>query len=252
VEPFGDVSLELTNFIATAQIHRPPHNYFDHELIHDLAEAVAALDLEPACRAVVLASEGKSFCAGSDFQGVQQENVGRLYEEALRLFAARKPIVAAIQGAAVGGGLGLALVADFRVASPDARFVANFTKIGIHPGFALTYTLPRLIGPQRASLMFYSGKRVKPDEALSWRLVDVTTSPEELRAEARRLAQEIAVNAPLAVVATRATLRQGMVEAVRSQLNCELEEQNRLFRSDDFREGVRAVNERRPGRFIGR
>jgi hypothetical protein len=144
------------------------------------------------------------------------------------------------------------LLLIFRVASPDARFVANCTKIGIHPGFALTYTLPRLIGPQRASLMFYSGKRVKPDEALSWRLVDVTTSPEELRAEARRLAQEIAVNAPLAVVATRATLRQGMVEAVRSQLNCELEEQNRLFRSDDFREGVRAVNERRPVRFIGR
>lgn len=199
----------------------------------------------------MLASEGKSFCAGSDFQGAQQEKVGNLYEEALRLFAIGKPIIAAIQCAVVGGGLGLALVADFRIASPDARFIANFTKIGIHPGFTLTYRLPRLIGQQRASLMFYTGKRVKPDEALSWGLVDVVTPPEELRAEARRFAEEIAVNAPLAVYATRMTLRQGLVEAVESQLKHELNVQKRLMSSDDFREGLQAVNERRPGRFIG-
>src|SRR6266446_2973407 len=95
---------------------------------------------------------------------------------------------------AVGGGLGLALVADFRVVSPEARFSANFVKIGIHPGFGLTYTLPRLIGYQRANLMFLTGRRVTGEEALAWGLADLLVEQERLRAAATELAAEIAEN----------------------------------------------------------
>src|SRR5690606_4453570 len=118
-----------------------------------------------------------------------------------------KPIVVAVQGAAVGAGLGLALVGDFRVAAPEARFTANFVKLGFHPGFGLTHTLPLLIGQQRANLMFLTGRRIKPDEALAWGLVDQVCEAPVLLPTAQALAREIAENAPLAVVATKKTLR---------------------------------------------
>src|SRR5712671_1851584 len=255
---FGDVSVSVNNYVALVQIHRPPYNFFDDQLIRDLADAFEALDGDPACRASVLCSEGKAFCAGADFnrQSESEEFLSggprRLYEQAVRLFACEKPIVAAIQGAAVGGGLGLALVADFRVVSPEARFAANFVKLGIHPGFGLTYTLPRLIGAQKASLMFYTGRRVGGEEALAWGLCDQIAEPEDLRDSALALAEEIAEGAPLALLSTRATMRQGLADAVKVQTDREFEEQSRLFRTEDHREGVKAVNERRPGKFIGK
>ena len=169
----------------------------------------------------------------------------------MRLFSAKKPIVAAVQGAAVGAGLGLALVADFRVAAPEARFAANFVKLGFHPGFGITYTLPRLIGEQKAALMCLTGRRIKGEEALAWGLVDELVPLEELRDAALALAREIAENAPLAVQATRATLRAGLAAAVKAQTDHELIEQTALRKTADFAEGVRAVAERRPGKFIG-
>ena len=225
----------------------------------DLAEAFEAMDSDLDCRALVLASEGKSFCAGANFNataaGVGDEvasTTSHLYQNAIRLFACAKPIVAAIQGAAIGGGLGLALVADFRVVLPDARFGANFVKLGIHPGFGLTYTLPRIIGIQRASLMFYTGRRVTGEEAAAWGLADVLAEPDRLREQAMKLAAEIAECAPLAVQSTRATMRRDLADAVRAQTEHEHAEQSLLFQTEDHREGVRAVTERRPGRFKGR
>ncbi|HYW03306.1 MAG TPA: enoyl-CoA hydratase/isomerase family protein [Gammaproteobacteria bacterium] len=257
---YGDVSVSYDAHVALVEIHRPPHNFFDFELIRDLADAFEALDEDPDCRALVLASEGRSFCAGADFRqpssaGLAGREAGRgnpLYSEAVRLFSSRKPVVGVIQGPAVGGGLGLALVPDFRVATPDARFSANFVKLGIHPGFGLTHTLPRLIGTQRAALMFYTGRRIKGEEAVQWGLADVLAERGEERATAMRLAAEIAENAPLAVQSTRATIRDGLAEAVRAQTDHEFVEQARLVQTEDHREGVRAVSERRPGHFTGR
>jgi enoyl-CoA hydratase/carnithine racemase len=143
-------------------------------------------------------------------------------------------------------------VADFRVVSPDARFGANFVKLGIHPGFGLTYTLPRIIGIQRASLMFYTGRRIAGEEAVAWGLGDVLAEPDRLREEAIKLATEIAECAPLAVQSTRATMRRGLADAVRAQTDHEHAEQSLLFQTEDHTEGVRAVSERRPGRFKGR
>jgi enoyl-CoA hydratase/carnithine racemase len=258
-ERYGDVSVALEAHIAWVEIHRPPHNFFDRELIASLADAFEALDAEAQCRVMVLASEGKSFCAGADFspsgavgQELESARAGRLYEQAIRLFRTRKPVIAAIQGPAVGGGLGLALAADFRVATPEARFAANFAKLGLHPGFGLTHTLPRLIGVQRASLMFHTGRRINGQQAVAWGLADVLAAPERLREEARKLAGEIAEGAPLAVESVRATLRRGLADAVKATLEHELAEQSRLAQTEDHKEGVRAVSERRPGRFQGR
>ena len=256
-DKFGDhISVAVDGHVAVVTIDKPPHNHVSVDLMRDLADALAAIDGEVELRCTVLQAEGKNFCAGADL--VRSESAGGLgavnplYDQAVRLFSARKPIVAAVQGAAVGAGLGLAVVADFRIASPDARFAANFTKLGFHPGFGLTHTLPRLIGRSKAELMFLTGRRVKAEDGLPWGLVDEVVPLEDLRAAALRLAREIAENAPLATVSTRATLRGDLAAAVRAQTDKEAKDQGWLRDTEDYKEGVRSVAERRPGNFVGR
>jgi enoyl-CoA hydratase/carnithine racemase len=168
------------------------------------------------------------------------------------MFACNKPVVAAVQGAAVGGGLGLAVSADFRVACPEAKFSANFTRLGFHPGFGLTATLPRLIGQQKTTMMFYTGRRVGGEEAFAMGLADVLVPKEQLRDAAMALAQEIAISAPIAVVSTRATMRQGLVDLVRAAVNRESIEQDIQRKTEDFKEGVAAMGARREPVFQGR
>ncbi len=249
----SDLEIELgDDHVATVEFSRPPHNHFDAGLIGSLADAYARLDADGGCRAIVLCSAGRHFCAGADFGGGQGTGGPGLYDEAVRLFAARTPVVAAVQGAAVGGGLGLALSADFRVASAESRFVANFSRLGIHHGFGLTVTLPAAVGAQAALELLYTGRRVKGEEALALGLCDRLAAPGEERAQARALAAEVAASAPLAVRAIRATLRGGLAEAVRAATDHEQHEQARLMASEDFREGVQAMAERRTPRFTGR
>ena len=252
----GDVRIEVEGHVAVVSFARPPHNHASSALLGDLADALEEGDADPAIRASVLRSDGKPFCAGADFanpgEGVGGDAIGGFYANAIRLFAVRKPIVAAIQGAAVGAGLGLALVADFRVAAPEARFAANFVKLGFHPGFGLTYTVPRLVGEQKAALLMLTGRRIGGDEAVAWGLADQLAPLGGLREAAVTLAAELAENAPLALEATRATLRRGLADAVRERLVLEARLQDELRATEDFQEGIRAVAERRPGRFVGR
>jgi enoyl-CoA hydratase/carnithine racemase len=256
-----DLNIERHGHVAVVEICRPPDNHFDVSLIEGLADAFESLDREPEVRALVLAAQGKHFCAGANFGDRSRQQAGSeraagsgnpLYTAGVRLFACSKPVVGAIQGAAVGGGFGLALVPDFRVVAPEARFTANFVKLGFHPGFGLTHTLPRLIGQQRASLLFLTGRRIDGATAVEWGLADRLASLDGLRPAALDLAHEIAENAPLAVQSVRATLRQGLAAAVRAQTDHENAEQVRLQQTEDHREGIRAVAERRPGNFKGR
>ena len=254
---FGDhVRVAADGHVAVVTVDRPPYNHVTVGFMRDLADAFDAIDGEIELRCSVLQAEGKNFCAGADL--VSREDAGGLgsvnplYDEAVRLFSARKPIVAAVQGAAVGAGLGLAVMADFRVASPDARFAANFVKLGFHPGFGLTHTLPRLIGHTKAELMCLTGRRVKAEDGLAWGLVDEVVPLEDLRPAAPRLAREIAENAPLAIVSTRKTLRGDLAAAVRAQTDKEALEQGWLRDTEDYREGVKSVSERRVGNFVGR
>ena len=245
---FGDhVRVAADGHVAVVTVDRPPYNHVTVGFMRDLADAFDAIDGEIELRCSVLQAEGKNFCAGADL--VSREDAGGLgsvnplYDEAVRLFSARKPIVAAVQGAAVGAGLGLAVMADFRVASPDARFAANFVKLGFHPGFGLTHTLPRLIGHTKAELMCLTGRRVKAEDGLAWGLVDEVVPLEDLRPAALRLAREIAENAPLILSLHRELDAQTDKEAL---------EQGWLRDTEDYREGVKSVSERRVGNFVGR
>ncbi len=261
---FEDLSLSLADHIAEIEIQRPPHNFFDVSLVRQLADAFTMLDEEPKCRVILLASQGRSFCAGANFGNDDgpgnpdfteegfRNTTGKLYEEAVRLFSNRKPVVGAIQGAAIGGGLGLALVPDFRVVAPQARFAANFVKLGLHQGFGLSVTLPRLIGERQANHMLYTGRRVDGMQALELGLADVLSDLRNLRQDAHKLARELAENAPLAVMSVRATMRQRLADAVAQATKHELKEQQWLRATADAEEGIKAVRERRTGRFHAR
>lgn len=255
-----DVGVDLDRSVAVVEIRRPPHNYFDIALIAALANAFETLEADLRCRAIVLCAQGTAFCAGANFakredstpQQRSPRGINPLYGEAIRMFACTKPVVAAVHGPAIGGGLGLALVADFRVTCPEARFSANFNRLGFHPGFGLSVTLPRLVGPQQAALLFYTGRRIPGDEAHRIGLADELVSADAVRSRALELAHEIAGSAPIAVQSTRATLRAGLVEQIRLAVARESIEQNQHFLTEDFKEGVAAMAARRPPQFSGR
>lgn len=269
---FTDIGVEKKDHVGLIEIRRPPLNFFDISLINQIADALDDFDRDIEIRASVLAAQGKAFCAGANFNdparqaqearetdkaktGDPADSLGpinHLYIQAVRIFRNKKPIVAAVQGAAIGGGLGLAVSADFRVTCPEARFAANFTKLGFHPGFGLTVTLPELIGKNNAELMFYTSRRVTGEDAYRMGLANVLVPQAQVREAALKLAGEIAECSPLGLVSTRATMRAGLADRVMAATNHELAEQTRLRATEDFKEGVKATEERRVANFKGR
>src|SRR3982075_668969 len=263
---FTDIGVEKTGHVTTIEIQRPPLNFFDVSLINQIADALTDIDNDPEARAVVLAAQGKAFCAGADFSDPKRREqeeqaktdpasnlpISHLYIQAVRIFRNKKPIVAAVHGAAIGGGLGLAVSADFRVTCPEARFAANFTKLGFHPGFGLTATLPELVGKNNAELIFYTSRRVTGEEATRMGLANICVPQDQVRTEAMKLASEIAECSPLGLISTRATMRAGLADRVLAATNHELVEQNKLRVTEDFKEGVKATAERRVANFRGR
>ena len=257
---YTDIAVSLADHVGLVEIRKPPNNFFDVALINQIADAFAGFDADPECRAIVFAAQGKAFCAGADFAnrpdtGSVSETGGvvtkHLYKEAARLFRAKTPVVAAVHGPAIGGGLGLALVADFRVTCAEARFSANFNRLGFHPGFGLTTTLPRLVGPQMAALLFYTGRRIGGEEAVRIGLADMLVPEAEVRSAAHALAVEIAQSAPLSTQSTRETLRRGLADAIETATERELVEQDWQRKTADFKEGVKAMGERRLPAFKG-
>jgi enoyl-CoA hydratase/carnithine racemase len=269
---FTDIGVEIHGHVGLIEIRRPPLNFFDISLINQIADALEEFDRNIEIRASVLAAQGKAFCAGANFndparqaqeraeakgtaKGDPADSLGaidHLYFQAVRIFRCQKPIVAAVHGAAIGGGLGLAVAADFRVTCPEARFSANFTKLGFHPGFGLTVTLPELIGKNNAELMFYTSRRVTGVVAAEWGLANECVPQDQVRDTAMKLASEIAECAPLGLLSTRATMRQGLADRVMAATRHELAEQTRLRATEDFKEGIKATEERRFANFKGR
>ena len=247
------VAIEVgDDYVATIELRRPPNNFFSLEMIDGIADALESLDADGRCRAAVLCAQGKHFCAGADLSpGGVRYTTEDLYAAAVRIFRTDTPVVAAVHGAAVGGGLGLALTADFRVAAPEARFSANFARLGFHQGFGLSVTLPRLVGQQTAAELMFTGQRVPGEEAVRLGLADRLAARDEVRDVARSLAREIAVSAPLAVKSIRATLRGDLADQVEAAVAHEHREQARLQQTADFAEGSRAMAERRIPEFRG-
>ena len=234
--------------VVVLELRRPPFNHLNVELLAELADAIERLDGDPDCRAIVLAAEGKAFSAGADFSSRGNDaakDTAMFYENAMRLFRNKKPIVAAVHGPAVGAGLGLALAADFRITCPEARFSANFNRLGFHPGFGLSLTLPNLVGTQHAALLLYTGRRIDGAEAQRIGMADVLVGSGEVRTAAVALAAEIATSAPLAVESTRATLRAGLADRIHAINQKELALQRVQYATEDFVEGIAAMSERR-------
>lgn len=253
-----DVSVRLEvgdDHVGVLTFERGRNNYLNRELVIRLSEGIAELQRDGA-RAIVLTSPSRHFCAGADFGSDEVAEPGAatspIYEVVPRLFARTVPVVAAVRGAAVSGGLGLALSADFRIATPSTRFLANFARLGTSQGFALSLTLPRLVGVQRSSELLYTGRTVYGAEALQMGLCDRLVDGERLVSEARAFAAEIAASAPLAVQAMRQRFHGQLAEEIAGALERDWKDQTRLKLTDDFREGTSAVRERRPARFSGK
>ena len=253
-----EVGFSIEGHIATVEIRRPPNNFLDVDLIASLASVLEGLDDERNVRAIVLAAEGKHFSAGANIKArLEAEAAGKapvkaprhLYHEAQRLVQTHKPIVAAVHGSAIGAGLGLALIADFRVSCKEARLAANFCALGYHPGFGMTVTLPRVIGHQKARWMFLAGKRITGEEAYSIGLVDRLVPQEDVRKAAQEMAGEIAKAGPLGVQTARDTLNLDLIPAFRAATEREMFEQSVLRETNDFKEGVKAGFDRREAVF---
>jgi enoyl-CoA hydratase/carnithine racemase len=250
-----NIAVSTADHVSIIEITRPPANYFDRQLISEIVDGAAEVHAH-GTRAIVLCSQGKHFCAGANFaQGEMDDDRARsselLYREAVRLFDVPVPIIAAVQGSAVGGGLGLACAADFRVAAPSSRFHANFSMLGFHHGFGLSVTLPGIVGPQHAMDLLYTSRRIDGQYAFDIGLVDRLVPDEDLRDEALRWATEIAAAAPLAVQSIRQTLRAPLISQVRAVLDRELAEQRILWATTDSKIGIAANLAREKAVFTG-
>lgn len=259
--PTHRVTVERDGPVAVLEFADGPANHISTPLVDALADRLEEL-AGGDCRAVVLCSPGDHFCAGAKLAagavgGLSRTMSDDLYRAALRVFAQPLPLVAAVQGAAVGGGLGLALAADFRVVAPKTKLWANFARLGTHHGFGLTVSLPRLVGPQHTADLLLRARPVRGEEAVAIGLADrvvtggTDTGADDVRASARELAAELAEGAPLAVRAMRATLRSGLLDELTAAVDRESRAQGELMSTADFREGVAAVSERRAPAFTG-
>jgi len=250
------LSVTTEDHVTVLTFDRPPANFVTPPLLEGIVDAAYAA-AEAGARAIVITGGGKHFCAGVDFNsgglGEDKASGARvLYAHAERLFSVPIPIVAAVNGSAVGAGLGLACAADFRVASPTSRLLANFSTLGFHQGFALSVTLPHIVGEQRAAELLYLGRPVRGEEALRLGLVDRLVEEGEELAGAMALANELAGQAPLAVRSIRQTLRKGLVDRIPDALAREVSEQAWLWQTEDAAIGLAAVTARETPVFVGR
>jgi enoyl-CoA hydratase/carnithine racemase len=242
---------ELIGHVGVVTICNPPHNFATIDLLSELLDALSEFDNDPQCRATVLTSDGHVFCAGADLSSAVKDQVDpahpttAFYTVALKLFEMKKPMIVAVMGAAIGAGFGLALVADFRVGCPETTFAANFVKLGIHPGFGMSVTLPRIVGQNNAELLFCTGRRIKGEAALEMGALTELVDQENVLDTAVKLATEIASSSPQAVYDTRVTMRRGLVEAIRQGNQIEQTIQSKQMAHHDFKEGVSAARAKR-------
>jgi len=249
-------------FVLQVTLNRPEvANAFNTTMAFDLVHCFEALAIDSEqCRVVLLTGAGeRAFCAGGDLKerhGMSDEawfKQHRVYERMVRaLLSCPVPVIAAVNGAAFGGGCELVAAADFAYASNTAMFAQTETQLGIMPGAGGTQCLPRAIGVKRAQELILTGRRFNAAEALRWGLVNEVFEPHDLLPQALRCASDVATNAPLAVRQAKLAINRGLDGALATGLAIEIEAYNRLVLSADRREGVAAFNEKRAAKFTGR
>jgi enoyl-CoA hydratase/carnithine racemase len=242
-------------------LNRPEFaNAFDTQMATDLMHCFESLAMEPGeIRCIVITGAGeRAFCAGGDLK--QRDGMSdaewfaqhRLYERMIRaVLGCPLPVIAAVNGAAIGGGLELAAASDFVYASDNARFALTETSLGIMPGAGGTQMLARALGERRAKEMILAAKRFDAEEARQWGLVNEVFAPAQLLDATLEAAQRIAANAPLAVRQAKQAIHRGLQMSLADGLAFEIEAYNRTVPTADRREGVAAFNQKRPPEFKG-
>jgi enoyl-CoA hydratase/carnithine racemase len=248
--------------IGVITLDRPDNrNSMTPELLDAFARASAAARADDSVRALIVTGTGSCFSAGADFKsGLQRgddelappERSYAMYEPFLSLLDVAVPIIGALNGHAVGGGFGLALVCDIRIAAVASKYGANFVAVGLAPGMAITHLLPRLVGVARASELLFTGRLVDGAEAERLGIVNRAVPSTEVMSEAMTLARAIAANAPFAVRATKAAIRRGLGLEIRAAARAEAHDQAASLAMDDAREGMSALLAKRRPLFTGR
>ena len=243
-------------FVATITISHPPVNAMSVELLQALDEAFARLAGDPEVRAVVLTGEGMFFSAGADLRSVMHTGPAALLqlgrEVYPRIAAFPKPLIAAVNGLCLGGGLELALCADIRLAAQSAKFGQPEISLGIIPGWGGTQRLPAAIGAQRARELIYSGRQMRAAEAVESGLVLRSYPDDELRDQAMNLARGLAEKPPLALAAAKEAISAGLERDQAEGYRLEGEAMERLALTQDAAEGIMAMFEKRRPKFQGR
>lgn len=257
------VLYESDGRIATITLNRPENrNSMTPDVMERFRACVARARAEAGLRCVVITGSGRSFCAGADFRSAAGSLAGEAgalpHERAFATYApfldvldVEVPTIAAMNGHAIGGGLGLALVCDLRVACREARYGANFARLGFHSGMAISYLLPRIVGVPAAADLLFTGRIVGGAEAAALGLVHEAVPAAEVAAAARRRAEAVAACAPLAVRAMKQSLYRGLDWDPRSAARAEAFVQAATLATEDAREGIRALLEKREPRFEG-
>jgi enoyl-CoA hydratase/carnithine racemase len=254
------VLYEVADHVATITLNRPENrNSMTPDVLAGLSASVARAREDGDVRCVVVTGSGKSFCAGADFksrargdEGAPHERSYAMYSHFLSILDIEVPTIAALNGHAIGGGMGLAVVCDLRVANCEARYGVNFVRLGLHPGMATTYLLPRLMGVPRATELLLTGRIISGAEAAEAGLVHYAVAPGDVLAKARELAQEIASAAPQAVRWTKQSIYRHLDWDPRNAARYEAHVQSRSFETQDHKEGVKALLEKREPRFLGK
>jgi len=262
----SELLIEESGGITTLTLNAPERmNTISGEMLDGLANALVEADRDPETRVILITGAGRAFCAGLDLQAASAgTGIGSAGGQKLPpnldlrnapptvLHALDTPTICALNGAAAGYGMDLALGCDIRVAAQSSKLAAAFTRRGVLPESGGTWLLPRLVGWAKASEIIFTGRTLPADECLELGLVNKVVADEMLAKEARALAEEIAANAPLAVQASKRMMRMGLSENFDEHVHHVFLQLLPLFRSRDFREGMTAFLEKRTPGFEGR
>ena len=261
----GPVILEAKHEgIATLVMNRPERlNALNNELAMAVNDALSRFAADEAVRVVVITGTGRAFCAGGDLgalgKGRQSGATHELepllragMQMVLKMRTMPQPVIAAVNGAAAGAGMNIALAADMRIAVEEATFGQNFVKVGLFPDYGGTYFLPQLVGPAKAAELFYTGEMIDAKTALRLGLVNQVVPAAQFEAEVKTLAQKIAQGPSLAIRAVKKALFAGEEKELSRALDNEVREQVRCYLSEDCNEGIRAFFEKRPAKFQGK
>ena len=258
------ITTQVADGIATLTLNRPDaRNAMTAEMGRRVDAAVDALNARDDVRVVIVTGAGRAFSSGGDLDSLAREaglsesgegldGGASFYRLFLSVGRLAVPSIAAINGHAIGAGLCFALACDLRVMHAQAKVGMTFVKIGIHPGMAATWNLPRLVGPAKAADLLYTGRLVDAHEALAMGLVSRVAGDAEFASTVDELARSIAANGPVAIRALKETLRGTATRTIEEAVVREADAQAGTFKSSDAREGILAIKEKRAPRFSGR